>query len=174
MGGFLDRGEAIFMIDILQTIKDPKIFAQHFRRAESWSAWLVFLAALFALPMTPEQFEIYKQHTGRCTLPTTPSTEAWLVIGRRGGKSFILALIAVFLACFRDWRPYLGPGEVGTIMVVCADRRQARTIMQQCQCSSGRSKARHARASASRTTSSSRCTPHRFEQQEVTASSQLC
>ena len=27
--------------------------------------------------------------------------------GRRAGKSFTLALVAVFLAAFRDWRPYL-------------------------------------------------------------------
>ena len=54
--------------------------------------------------------------------------EAWLVFGRRAGKSFILALIAVYLAIFRDWRPYLSPGEVGTIKVMAVDRRQARTI----------------------------------------------
>ena len=41
-------------------------------------------------------------------------------------------MIAVFLAAFRDWRPYLGPGEVGTIMVICADRKQARVIMRYC------------------------------------------
>ena len=54
------------------------------------------------------------------------------MIGRRGGKSFILAVIAVFLACFKDWRPFLGPGEVGTIMIIAADRRQARVIMRYC------------------------------------------
>ena len=54
--------------------------------------------------------------------------EAWLCIGRRGGKSFILAVVAVFLACFKDWRPYLGPGEVATIMIIARDRRQARVI----------------------------------------------
>ena len=47
-----------------------------------------------------------------------------------GGKSFILALIAVFLACFRDWRPFLNVGERGTIMVIAQDRRQARVIMR--------------------------------------------
>ena len=52
------------------------------------------------------------------------------MIGRRGGKSFTLALIAVFLAAFRDWRPYLAPGERATIMVIAADRRQARVIMR--------------------------------------------
>src|SRR5262249_15501148 len=48
----------------------------------------------------------------------------------RGGKSFALALIAVFLACFGDWQQYLGPGERGTIMIVAADRQQARVIMR--------------------------------------------
>jgi hypothetical protein len=48
------------------------------------------------------------------------------------GKSFVLACIAIFLACFRDWRPFLGPGEVGTIMIIAADRRQARVIMRYC------------------------------------------
>ena len=54
----------------------------------------------------------------------------WLVVGRRGGKSFMLALIAVYLACFRDWRPNLAPGERATVMVIAADKRQARTIMR--------------------------------------------
>jgi hypothetical protein len=58
--------------------------------------------------------------------------EAWLVCGRRAGKSFILACIAIFIACFRDWRPHLGPGESGTVMIIAADRRQARVIMRYC------------------------------------------
>ena len=62
--------------------------------------------------------------------PSHALTTAWLCVGRRGGKSNILALIAVFLACFKDWRPYLAPGEVGTIMIVAQDRKQARVIMR--------------------------------------------
>src|SRR5262249_39534070 len=30
------------------------------------------------------------------------------------------------------WRRYLGPGEFGTVMVVAADRKQARVIMRYC------------------------------------------
>ena len=52
--------------------------------------------------------------------------------GRRAGKSFILACVAIFIACFRDWRPHLGPGESGTVMIIAADRRQARVIMRYC------------------------------------------
>jgi hypothetical protein len=82
--------------------------------------------------MTEEQLSVYQRHTGRKAPPTAPLHEAWLVCGRRGGKSFILATIAVFLAAFKDWRPYLAPGEVGVIMIIAADRRQARVIMRYC------------------------------------------
>ena len=91
----------------------------------------VSLRAL-ALPMTPEQLAIFQNHTGRSAPSTAPLHEAWLVCGRRSGKSFMLACIAVFLAAFRDWRPFLGPGEVATIMIIAADRRQARVIMRYC------------------------------------------
>jgi hypothetical protein len=84
-------------MNIIDAIHDSKVFAQHFKRTDTWELWMVFLAALFALPMTPEQLAIYQKHTGRKSPPTVPFHEAWLCIGRRGGKSFILALIAVLL-----------------------------------------------------------------------------
>jgi hypothetical protein len=118
-------------VNIIQALDDPKVFGD-FLRAGTWVVWRVFLAALFGLPMTDDQLATYRRFTGRGTPPTAPLHEAWLVIGRRGGKSFVLAVIAVFLACFRDWRPFLGPGEVGTVMVIAADRRQARVIMRYC------------------------------------------
>ena len=91
---------------------------------DTWGAWRAFLAALFALPMTAEQIAIYQQHTGRSAPPGEASHEAWLDMWQAGGKSFILALVAVFLACFRDWRPHLGPGETATVMVIAADRNK--------------------------------------------------
>ena len=39
--------------NILHALDDPKIFAPFFK-GDSWNAWRVFLASLFALPMTPE------------------------------------------------------------------------------------------------------------------------
>jgi hypothetical protein len=56
--------------------------------------------------------------------------EIFLICGRRSGKSFVLALIAVWLACFHSYRQYLAPGERGTIFIVASDRRQARTILR--------------------------------------------
>lgn len=117
-------------IDIIAAMSDPNLFGQHFRNADDWVAWKVFLHSLFGLPLDEKQLALFRQCTGRKDPPVGGTNEAWLVVGRRGGKSFILATLAVFLACFRDWRQYLGPGERGTIMIIAADRKQARVIMR--------------------------------------------
>src|SRR5262249_3233300 len=64
---------------------------------ETWRAWRAFLWALFGLPLDDEAHALFTAHTGRQMPPTQQSREAWLVIGRRGGKSRIVSLLAVFL-----------------------------------------------------------------------------
>jgi hypothetical protein len=98
---------------ILDTIRDPNLFGPWFGRGD-WSAWLTFLAALFGRPLNDEQLALYHDCTGRRDAPTAPATEGWLICGRRAGKSFILALVAVFLACFRRYEQFLQPGERAT------------------------------------------------------------
>lgn len=118
------------MISILNAALDRQLFAPWFKDHKAWAAWFSFLAALFALDMTDEQLAIYQQCTGRTSPPTRAAREAHLIVGRRGGKSFVLALVAVFVACFVDHRSQLAPGERGTIMVIARDRMQARIILR--------------------------------------------
>jgi hypothetical protein len=117
-------------VDILEAIADPNLFGPWFRDPQTWRAWHAFLASLFALPMSDEQLAIYREHTGRQTPPTTEFNESYLICGRRAGKSAILAVTAVFLAAFKDYRPYLSPGEIATLRVMAADRDQARSIVR--------------------------------------------
>jgi hypothetical protein len=117
-------------VNILHAMADPALWQRRFRDPKTFAAWHVFLAALFGLPMTEEQRKVFEACTGRKVAPSTPFNEAWLCCGRRSGKSFILALIAIFLATLRDWTPYLSPGERGTVLVLANDRRQARAIMR--------------------------------------------
>jgi hypothetical protein len=117
-------------VTILDAIHDPLLFRPLFKDFSTWQAWFVILKALFALPMDEAETARFTQLTSRTTPPLQPVQECWLVVGRRGGKSFIVALIAVFLACFRDYRPCLGPGERGVVMVIATDRKQARVIMR--------------------------------------------
>lgn len=113
---------------ILDALADPNLFAPLFRPTGSWTAWRAFLAAVFGLPTAPEELATFQQHTHRREAPTTAAREAWVVVGRRGGKSRLAALLVVFLACFRRYD--LAPGERGVAMVIAADRRQARVVFR--------------------------------------------
>jgi hypothetical protein len=88
-------------MNIVQCLDDPKVFGRYFK-AETWNVWRVFLAALFGLPLTPGQLALIQQFTGRKVAPSAPTQEAWVIAGRRAGKSFALATVAAFLGTFRD------------------------------------------------------------------------
>jgi hypothetical protein len=115
---------------ILDALGDRALFGSVLRDPATWQAWRAFLCALFGLGMSEDAARTYRACTGRTTLPQAPFQEAWLVCGRRAGKSFVLALVAVFLAAFKDWRSFLGPGERATVMVIATDRKQARVIFR--------------------------------------------
>lgn len=116
---------------ILECLDHADVFRPHFRGgAASWAAWRTFLACLYGLPLDDDQLGIYRHHTERLTPPSKQFGVAALICGRRAGKSRILALLAVYAACFRDYAPFLAAGEICTIPIVAADRRQARTIFR--------------------------------------------
>jgi hypothetical protein len=117
-------------MNILQAMADPMVFAPLLRPGPDWEKWRVFLSALFGLPMSQGQKQIFQHCTHRTNPRAIGYREAWLCCGRRALKSFTLAMVAVFLAAFRDWRVFLGPGEAGTIMIIAADRKQCRVILR--------------------------------------------
>ncbi|MDF3625777.1 hypothetical protein [Brytella acorum] len=116
-------------MNIVQAMRDPNLFGPHFT-GDTWGAWEAFLDALFALPMSETALTLYRQHTGRTAPPAEAFVMAALICGRRAGKSRILGLIATYLSAFRDYTPYLAPGEVATVAVIASDRKQARTIFR--------------------------------------------
>jgi hypothetical protein len=120
-------------MNILEALDDRNLLGASIRDAESWKPWRALLAAAFGLALDPYQAELFRQCTGRAEAPTVPASYLWLVIGRRGGKSFTMALIAVFLAVFKDWRKYLSPGERAIVLLVAADREQAKILHRYCQ-----------------------------------------
>lgn len=117
-------------MNILRAMVDPNLFRPWFKDAVTWTAWTAFLGTLFGLPLSPEQAGIVRACTALEAVPGRAFNEAWVCVGRRGGKSLVLALIAIFWALFKDWRPWLVPGERGVVLVLAADRRQAQSIMR--------------------------------------------
>jgi hypothetical protein len=120
-------------MNIIQALNDPNLLGGFLRDPGTWAAWLTFLKALSGLPLDDAELSQYRAYTGRETAPGGAFGEAWVVAGRRSGKSFISALIAVFLACFRDYRPHLAAGERAMILLIAADRNQAQVIFKYIQ-----------------------------------------
>ena len=112
-------------MNILGAINDPNVFAPAFsRNKQSWEPWFAFLLSCSRCLSHLSSSALYQRCTDRTDPPSKPSTKSWLICGRRAGKSFMLALIAVFLAPSVIGGPYLNLGERGTIMVIGADRRK--------------------------------------------------
>ncbi len=120
-------------MNILEALDDRNLLGASIRDPDSWKPWRALLAAAFGLPPSSDELALYRACTGRTAPPGAPAAYLWLVIGRRGGKSFAMALIAVFLAVFKDWRRYLSPGERAIVLLVAADREQAKILHRYCQ-----------------------------------------
>lgn len=94
----------------------------------------VVLRALYGLPMTPEQVEIYRQLTGNDEVfeDGIEKTEAVLAVGARGGKSLLASIIALYESICRGhiWRKYLSPGEIGYAVITATREKQAQAIIQ--------------------------------------------
>lgn len=97
---------------------------------DDWTGWRAFISAVFTEPFeTAGEFWYFRHCTQLREQPKKRPPSVWLPIGRRGGKSRILAAIAVYVACCFDWTEHLDPGETGVVPVLAQDRRSARTIM---------------------------------------------
>jgi len=115
---------------IIDLCRDPDFFADWFKDEESWKSWFAFLRVLFALPLDADDLVLFRTCTGQSAPNPNGYLEASLICGRRSGKSIILALIAVYLACFRDYRPHLVKNEKAVLMIIAADRKQAQSIFR--------------------------------------------
>jgi len=116
-------------MNIIETIQSEKIFLHLFRDLRTWNNWIVFLKAVFGLPIESRtDRRLFRKCTGLKKPPSSKTKEAFCIVGRRGGKSFISSIMSVYLACFKNWKPFLSPGERGYIFIVAVDKKQAAII----------------------------------------------
>src|SRR4030095_6098068 len=116
--------------NIIQAIHHPDLFGSlpALHSLQTWASWITWLKSVFALPMDENELSIYRQCTGRTQPPTKQPSEIYTVVGRRGGKSFISSLTAVFIACFSLFKQYLNAGEKAAIIILARDRDQAKIV----------------------------------------------
>ena len=117
-------------MDIVTALRDPNLLGFRIKDLATYQAWIAAAKAAFGLRMNKAELALFQQCAQRTDPPTKQFKRILLICGRRSGKSFLQAAIAVWLAIFRDYSEYLSKGEKATIFVIAADRKQARTIMR--------------------------------------------
>jgi hypothetical protein len=124
-------------MNIIQFIEDPELINdQSLSVAQRMS-----LKAVYGLPLTAEELEVFRQTTGLAEYAPHEWGEVTFCLGRRSGKSDKLASnIALYEACAREHR--LSVGEVGVVMIVSSElKRQSRIVFDYCLGKLERSKA---------------------------------
>jgi len=94
----------------------------------------VILRCLYGLPLSMEQVELYRKLTTNEDVfePDIEKTEADLDIGARGGKSFMVSIIALFESIVKGdhWRQYLRKDETGYAIITATRQKQCEDIIQ--------------------------------------------
>jgi hypothetical protein len=121
-------------MDILEAFEDPKVFGRFFKPKDSWTNWKIFLKTVYGLPLERNEQKLYRKCTGRKALPPKEGFEEfYAIVGRRGGKSRIMSLIAVYEALYGGWEKYLDPGETATIFIIGTDKKQGKIVFNYCR-----------------------------------------
>jgi len=86
--------------NIVSWCRDGKLFGAlpRFRDLSTWRPWLVFLRAVYGLPLSRAELEIFRRHTGRDAPREGGYLEAVVVVGRQSGKTQIAALVGAYEA----------------------------------------------------------------------------
>jgi hypothetical protein len=112
------------LVSMREALASPAYFADLIG-GPSWAAWRVLLIAIVGEELTDDERVIFEGLTGRASEPLEPVEEFWGVIGRRGGKTRAMAILAAYLAACVDHRDSLAPGERGVIPLIAASVQQA-------------------------------------------------
>lgn len=116
-------------VPIRQALTDPALLGGSMG-GETWYAWRVLLCSMMGEPLEPDELAIFEQLTGRTAGPDHRVEEALVVAGRRGGKSRAMAALGVYLAALCDWQDQLTVGEIGTLLMIAADTKQAGVLLE--------------------------------------------
>jgi hypothetical protein len=114
-------------ISLRKALGDPNLLGATLV-GESWFAWKVLLLASMGEPLADPERIVFTQLTGRQHEPNVRVEELIGVIGRRGGKSRAISVLASYISGLCN-HPNLVPGERGVLLIIAPDQRQADIVL---------------------------------------------
>jgi hypothetical protein len=113
---------------------DPNIFGRVFATPSMWP-WRTVAKLVDGIPLTEQrEIALYRECTGRTTLPTGPVKRLYIYAGRRAGKDRFESAVAIWRAALCcDWRKHISPGEGAVVLLLGADNRQGGILSKYCR-----------------------------------------
>jgi hypothetical protein len=115
------------LTSLREALSDPRLLGKALE-GDSWHTWRTILLATMGEPLTDDELTSFRQVTGREKSPSKPCEELIGIVGRRGGKSRAVAVLATYLATLTDYRDVLVTGERGLLLCVAPDLKQASIV----------------------------------------------
>ncbi len=114
-------------ISLRRALADPQLLGRSIA-GESWLAWRVLLIAAMGEALNDDERQLFKKLTGGRDEPRQIVEEFVGVIGRRGGKSRAISVLATYIAGLCK-HPALVPGERGMLLIIAPDQKQADIVL---------------------------------------------
>jgi hypothetical protein len=118
-------------VTIRKALSDPQLLGGALK-GDSWRAWRVLLIAAMGEALTDDERVLFTKLTGREREPLQRVDEFAAIVGRRGGKSRAMAVLATYIAGLCEHEA-LVPGERGVLLCVALDQRVAKIILDYAQ-----------------------------------------
>jgi hypothetical protein len=117
-------------VTLVEALSDPKLFGDTFGApSSSFWTWFAIAKLIDGQPLQGRELDLYRKYTGRDRLPSEPVKRMLLLAGRRAGKDRFFSAVAIWRAALcADWRRIMSAGEPAVVILLGADKRQARIL----------------------------------------------
>jgi hypothetical protein len=110
-------------IPLRQALADPHLLG-NVLKGDSWRMWRTLLIAAMGEPLTADERVLFQEMTGRDREPLERVEDLVGVVGRRGGKTRAISVVATYVSALCQ-HPSLVGGETGVVLIIAPDQRQA-------------------------------------------------
>ena len=111
-----------------RALKDPHLLGKVLK-CDSWKAWRSILIAAVGEALHDDERILFQQLTQRNCEPLEMVEEFVGVVGRRGGKSRAISVLATYIAGLCE-HPNLVRGERGVLLIIAPDQKQADIVLE--------------------------------------------